>query len=118
MWATQRDPRAWGRLLFDARDVPEISKQSGYSGDTFRYLPIGAGRRICSGISLGEMMVMFILASLLHSVDWALPVGVVATLDLNQKFRIVTRKKKTLVAVPTPREALRPDSLSRCYHPV
>ncbi|CAA6654346.1 unnamed protein product [Spirodela intermedia] len=82
VWAIHRDPRVWE----DASEFkPErFLREAGgadYSGNTFRYLPFGAGRRICPGISLGE--------------------GIVASPDLNEKFGIVMRKEKTLVAVPT-----------------
>ncbi|CAA7388888.1 unnamed protein product [Spirodela intermedia] len=102
VWAIHRDPRVWE----DASEFkPErFLREAGgadYSGNTFRYLPFGAGRRICPGISLGEGIVKYILASLLHSVDWALPAGEAASPDLNEKFGIVMRKEKTLVAVPT-----------------
>ncbi|CAA7394887.1 unnamed protein product [Spirodela intermedia] len=102
VWAIHRDPQVWEnasefkpeRFLHEAGTVD-------YSGNTFRYLPFGTGRRICPGISLAERMVMFILASLLHSADWTLPAGVAP--DLNEKFGLVMRKEKALVAVPNPR---------------
>lgn len=50
---------------------------------------------------MAERMVMFSLASLLHSFNWKLPVG--EKLDLPEKFGIVLKKKIPLIAVPTPR---------------
>ncbi|KAF8412391.1 hypothetical protein HHK36_000355 [Tetracentron sinense] len=45
-------------------------------------------------------MVMYTLASLLHSFDWVSPEG--AKLDLSEKFGIVLKKATPLVAVPMP----------------
>ncbi|GKE24103.1 putative cytochrome P450, partial [Tanacetum coccineum] len=36
-------------------------------------IAFGSGRRICPGIPLGEKMLMYIVASLLHSFEWSLP---------------------------------------------
>ncbi|CAA7403630.1 unnamed protein product [Spirodela intermedia] len=104
VWEIHRDPRIWedASKFKPERFLSEAGRVD-YSGKTFRYLPFGTGRRICPGILLGERMVMFILASLLHSADWALPEGGAAALDLNEKFGIVMRKEKALVAVPNPR---------------
>ena len=62
-----------------------------------------SSRRICVGIAMAERMMMYSLATLLHSFDWKLPQG--EKLDHTEKFGIVLKKKKKkkipLVAVPT-----------------
>ncbi|MCD7459663.1 hypothetical protein HAX54_041580 [Datura stramonium] len=65
------------------------------------YLPFGSGRRICAGLPLAEKMLMFILASLLHSFDWKLPEG--ETVDLSEGLGLVIKKSERLFAIPTPR---------------
>ncbi|KAL3499493.1 hypothetical protein ACH5RR_038586 [Cinchona calisaya] len=65
------------------------------------YIPFGSGRRVCAGIPLAERMVMYILASLLHSFDWK-PTKAKDE-DLSEKFGIVMRKATPFVAVPTKR---------------
>ncbi|KAL4602491.1 hypothetical protein ACB092_10G056500 [Castanea dentata] len=72
-----------------------------YSGSDFSYFPFGSGRRICAGIAMAERMMMYSLATLLHSFNWKLPQG--EKLDLTEKFGIVLKKKIPLVAIPTPR---------------
>ncbi|TYG77433.1 hypothetical protein ES288_D03G194500v1 [Gossypium darwinii] len=67
----------------------------------FRYMPFGSGRRRCPGITLGEKMLSFILASLLHSFEWKLPQG--EQLGLSSKFGIVMKKKNPLRLIPIPR---------------
>ncbi|KAL6182019.1 hypothetical protein ACLB2K_043442 [Fragaria x ananassa] len=70
--------------------VPRLSNQS-----------TTIGRRICAGIPLAERMLIYGLASLLHSFDWKLPND--EKLDVSDKFGIVTKKKTPLIAVPTAR---------------
>ena len=50
---------------------------------------------------MAERMVIYSLATLIHSFDWNLPQG--EKLDITEKFGIVLKKKIPLVAVPTPR---------------
>ncbi|KAL0446055.1 UNVERIFIED_CONTAM: Oryzalexin D synthase [Sesamum latifolium] len=69
-----------------------------YMGNNVQYLPFGSGRRVCPGLPLAEKMVMYLLATLLHSFEWRLPEG--ETIDLSEKFGIVMRKKTPLFAIP------------------
>lgn len=72
-----------------------------FAGNNMKYLPFGSGRRVCAGLPLAEKMLMFILASLLHSFDWKLPEG--ENVDLSDGFGLVVKKSKRLFAIPTPR---------------
>ncbi|KAH7549560.1 hypothetical protein JRO89_XS13G0050000 [Xanthoceras sorbifolium] len=78
VWAIHRDPQLWDNPL---EFRPE--------------------RRICVGIPLAERMLMFLMASLLHSFEWKLPYD--TELDLSDKFGIIIKKLKPLVVIPTPR---------------
>ncbi|ESR59259.1 hypothetical protein CICLE_v10017469mg [Citrus x clementina] len=104
VWAIHRDPQIWDNPL---EFGPEkffndgIASKFDYSGKNFQYLPFGSRRRMCAGIALAETMLMFVLASVLHSFDWKLPAG--TKLDLPEKFGILIKKKEPLVAIPTPR---------------
>nr|AXL93718.1 Cytochrome P450 [Tanacetum cinerariifolium] len=103
VWAIQRDPQHW--------DNPSMFKperflnQDGlgkwdYNGTNSKFFPFGSGRR-CPGVPLGEKMMMHILASLLHSFEWKLPMG--EELDISDKFGIALKKRKPLIVVPTQR---------------
>ncbi|GJT36936.1 geraniol 8-hydroxylase-like protein [Tanacetum coccineum] len=46
-----------------------------YNGYNPNIIPFGSGRRRCLGAPLGEKMLVYILASMLHSFDWTLPNG-------------------------------------------
>lgn len=100
VWAIHRDPASWKN---PTQFIPErfLNSKGDYSGNDFSYLPFGSGRRSCAGIAMAERIVMFSLASLVHSFDWKLPEG--GSLDLSEKFGIVLKKRVPLVAVPMPR---------------
>ncbi|XP_015896565.2 flavonoid 3'-monooxygenase CYP75B137 [Ziziphus jujuba] len=100
VWAIHRDPSKWENpLKFDPERF--LNTKWDFSGNDFNYFPFGSGRRICAGIQMAERMVMYSLATLLHSFDWVVPRG--EKLDLSEKFGIVLKKKTPLIAVPTPR---------------
>lgn len=103
IWAIQRDPKVWDNPL---KFMPQrfLNEPEGYdfTGNCMEFCPIGSGRRSCVGIPLAERMLVFILASLLHSFEWELPKDS-SVLDLEDKFGIVTKKLKPLVVVPVPR---------------
>ncbi|KAG5539787.1 hypothetical protein RHGRI_020113 [Rhododendron griersonianum] len=102
VWAMHRDPEAWDdpSEFNPERFLSDASKWD-YNGNNFQFLPFGSGRRICAGIPLAEKMVMYVLASLLHSFDWKVPEG--EELDLSEKFGVVMKKSKPLIAIPTQR---------------
>lgn len=102
VWAVHRDSSIWDDPKeFKPERFLDTSRKWDYSGSDFTYFPFGSGRRICAGISMAERMTLFSLASLLHSFDWKIPQG--TNLDLSEKFGIVLKKAKPLIAVPTPR---------------
>ncbi|CAI9291265.1 unnamed protein product [Lactuca saligna] len=100
VWALHRDPKIWTNPLEFKPERFLIDKWD-YNGNNFKFLPFGSGRRICPGIPLGEKMLMYILASLLHSFDWRLPED--EEFELLDEFGIVTKKRKSLIAIPSRR---------------
>ncbi|KAL0331403.1 UNVERIFIED_CONTAM: Flavonoid 3'-monooxygenase [Sesamum angustifolium] len=102
VWFVQRDPLIWENPLeFKPERFLNNTKKMDFSGNNFKYLPFGSGRRICAGLPLAERMVRLILASLLHSFKWQLSEG--EKLDMSGKLRLTLRKKIPLRAVPIPR---------------
>lgn len=102
VWAIHRDPEAWDNPLkfMPERFLSDTHKWD-YNGNDYRYFPFGSGRRMCAGVPIAEKMLMYVLATLLHSFEWNLPQK--TTLDLSEEFGIVLKKAKPLVAIPKPR---------------
>ncbi|KAI3828866.1 hypothetical protein L1987_02976 [Smallanthus sonchifolius] len=100
VWAIQRDPQNWTDPL-EFKPERFLNHKWDYNGNNFKFLPFGSGRRICPGIPLGEKMLVYILASLLHSFEWSLPKD--EEFELSDKFGFVTKKRKPLIAIPSQR---------------
>ncbi|KAL0711984.1 hypothetical protein Bca4012_018962 [Brassica carinata] len=101
IWCIQRDPSLWETPTEFRPERFLDNKSCDFTGTDYSFLPFGSGRRICAGVALAERMVLYTLASLLHSFDWKIPEGHV--LDLEEKFGIVLKLKNPLVALPVPR---------------
>ncbi|PWA99111.1 heme-binding cytochrome P450 [Artemisia annua] len=100
IWAIHRDPKNWSNPL-EFKPERFLDGKWDYYGNNMKYVPFGSGRRICPGIVLGEKMLMYIVSSLLHSFDWRLPEDEVS--DLSEEFGFVTKKKNSLMAIPSQR---------------
>ncbi|XP_072149051.1 5-epiaristolochene 1,3-dihydroxylase [Setaria viridis] len=101
------DPKYW--------DEPEAFKPErfegvafDYSGTDFRYIPFGAGRRICPGATFALANIELNLATLIFHFDWKFPAGVMpGDVDLTEEMGITVRPKRDLymhasVRVPLP----------------
>ncbi|KAL5701573.1 hypothetical protein ACHQM5_026897 [Ranunculus cassubicifolius] len=100
-WALARDPDFWPNA---ERFEPErfLDLSINYNGTNFSYLPFGAGRRMCPGISLGVANMELILAQLLYNFDWKLCDGIKPDeLDMSESFGLTVGKKFPLNLVPT-----------------
>ncbi|XP_076914865.1 geraniol 8-hydroxylase-like [Bidens hawaiensis] len=100
VWAIHRDPRNWTNPL-EFKPDRFLSGKWDYNGNNVKFLPFGLGRRICPGILLGGKMLTYILASFLHSFEWNLPKD--DEFELCDEFGFVTKKRKSLVAIPSQR---------------
>ncbi|KAK3220941.1 hypothetical protein Dsin_014911 [Dipteronia sinensis] len=99
VWAMQRDPEAWENPLeFQPERFLRDAGKGEYKGNNYNFLPFGSGRRICPGISLAEKMILYVVSTLLHSFEWNIPHG--TTLDLSEKFGLVTKMQEPLIAIP------------------
>lgn len=102
-YAIGRDPKTWHDPL---EFCPErfIGSEVDYQGNDFEYIPFGAGRRICPGMTLATRVVRLIMASLVHTFEWRLPAGMqLEDLDMHDKFGLALLKDVPLVVVPQAR---------------
>nr|XP_017248492.1 PREDICTED: cytochrome P450 71D10-like isoform X2 [Daucus carota subsp. sativus] len=103
-WAIGRDPRFWD----DSESFkPERFQDSpvDFKGTDFQYIPFGAGRRICPGISFAHPNIMLGLAQVLYHFDWKLPGGIKnEELDMTEEFGITLRRKQELNVIPIARK--------------
>ncbi|XP_057993209.1 desmethyl-deoxy-podophyllotoxin synthase-like [Hevea brasiliensis] len=100
-WAIGRDPNYWTEA---DRFNPERFSDStvDYKGANMEFIPFGAGRRMCPGISFGIANVEILLANLLFYFDWKLPHGMKQEeLDMAESFGAVARRKNDLGLIPT-----------------
>ncbi|KAK1430561.1 hypothetical protein QVD17_13387 [Tagetes erecta] len=100
VWAIHRDPNNWPEPL-EFKPERFLNGKWDYSGNNLKFLPFGTGRRICPGMPLGNKMLMYILASLLHSFEWKLPKD--DEFELREEFGLVAKKRKPLIAIPSQR---------------
>ncbi|XP_051130121.1 labd-13Z-ene-9,15,16-triol synthase, chloroplastic-like [Andrographis paniculata] len=96
----QKDPRFWNSPQ-EFKPERFLGTEFDFTGNSFHYLPFGSGRRMCAGLPLAERMLMYFLASLLHSFDWKSPND--QKLDMSEAFGIMLRKSVPLAAIPIPR---------------
>ncbi|XP_002534439.3 premnaspirodiene oxygenase [Ricinus communis] len=102
VWAIGRDPNYW---IDPEKFFPErfLDSAIDYKGNNFEFLPFGAGRRMCPGVSFGIADVEFPLAMLLYHFDWTLPSGKKPEdLDMTECLGGGARKKEDLCLIPTP----------------
>ncbi|XP_027060890.1 tabersonine 16-hydroxylase 2-like [Coffea arabica] len=101
-WAIGRDPDYWTE---PEKFIPErfLDSEINFKGKTFNYIPFGAGRRMCPGISFALPNIELLLAQLLYHFDWKLPGDLEQEqLDMTEVFGVTVRPKQDLLLIPTP----------------
>ncbi|KAE8680287.1 Cytochrome P450 71D10 [Hibiscus syriacus] len=101
-WAIGRDSNYWNEAdKFDPERF--IDSSVDYKGANLEYIPFGAGRRICPGMSYGMAVVELSLAQLLYHFDWKLPNGLKnEDLDMAEAFGVTTKRERDLYLIPIP----------------
>ncbi|XP_047326644.1 premnaspirodiene oxygenase-like [Impatiens glandulifera] len=97
-WAIMRDPEQWKE---PDKFIPErFESNDSYvdmKGTDFRYIPFGAGRRICPGLTFAIASIELPLAALLYHFDWSLADGInPAELNMEETSGLTCRRKENL----------------------
>eukprot|EP01018_Ginkgo_biloba_P040754 Gb_24787 [translate_table: standard] len=104
-WAIHRDPVTWKKPLeFKPERFMEGKLEmeiEGRGNNEFEMIPFGAGRRGCPGASLALCIVNIVLARLLQSFSWSLPLGKV--IDMREAAGLTIPKAVPLEALIKPR---------------
>lgn len=97
------DPEYWEN---PAEFKPErfLNSSIDFIGQSFEFLPFGAGRRGCPGNNFAVLLIELALANLLYSFEWRLPQGIRAEdIDMSEALGITMHKKTPLCLVASPR---------------
>ncbi|GMP65115.1 hypothetical protein CsSME_00026066 [Camellia sinensis var. sinensis] len=99
-WAIGRDPKHWNEAeKFDPERF--LNSAIDFKGACFKYIPFGAGRRICPGIAFAIPNIELPLAQLLYHFDWKLLSGMKQEeLDMTETFGLAARRKNDLRVIP------------------
>ncbi|KAL6524170.1 hypothetical protein OROMI_031265 [Orobanche minor] len=100
IWSMGRDPEYWPE---PESFKPERFEDScvDFLGNHFEFIPFGAGKRICPGLSFGLANVELPLAQALYYFDWKMPKGKAAEdIDMTEAEGIATPRKKALFLRP------------------
>ncbi|KAM0945572.1 putative costunolide synthase [Dioscorea sansibarensis] len=101
-WSIGRDPNSWE----DPEEFkPErfVGSSVDFNGLDFKFIPFGAGRRMCPGINFAITSIEFALASLLYHFSWRLPDRMsVEDLDMHEAPGLTTPRKQSLHLIATP----------------
>ncbi|CAN1166383.1 Premnaspirodiene oxygenase [Linum perenne] len=104
-WAIGRDSRYWKE---PEEFYPERFLEStiDYSGKYCQYIPFGAGRRMCPGLSFGVVIMKLMMANLLYHFDWKLPDEMKPeNLDMTDCYAASVRRKHSLCLIPVAYES-------------
>jgi len=102
LFAISRDERYWKNA---EEFKPERFEKNSidYYGTHFQYIPFGAGRRSCPGMTFALSTVDIVLTNLLYHFDWSLLDGVSpASFDKSENFRLTISRKHELELKATP----------------
>ncbi|WCJ36158.1 cytochrome P450 family 71 subfamily A polypeptide 25 [Euphorbia peplus] len=101
-WAMANDPNTWTK---PEEFWPErfLNNPIDFKGQDFEFMPFGAGRRGCPGISFSVPIIELVLANLVHNFNWELPGGtMLESLDVSEAIALATRRKNALRAIAIP----------------
>ncbi|KAI3820714.1 hypothetical protein L1987_08262 [Smallanthus sonchifolius] len=100
-WAIARDPSIWEDPE-EFRPERFLNTPTDYKGTHFEFIPFGAGRRLCPGISFAMTINELALANLVYKFEFAL-IGEEG-LDMTESNGITVHRKFPILVTSTPYE--------------
>ncbi|CAK9180032.1 unnamed protein product, partial [Ilex paraguariensis] len=102
VWAVGRDPNCWTNAdCFKPERF--LGSSITYTSTNFEYIPFGASKRMCLGISYAIATIEIVLAQLLYHFDWELPSGMkVKELNMTETYRVSARRRDDFYSIATP----------------
>jgi cytochrome P450 len=109
VYAIGRDPSVWedpSEFKPERFEEGEIESKIDVRGQDFVLIPFGSGRRMCPAVSMANLVVQFVVASLLHTFQWSLPDGMdPKDLDMTEGMGLTVTRAVPLRAIATLRLA-------------
>ncbi|CAA0395905.1 unnamed protein product [Arabidopsis thaliana] len=102
-WALQRNPAIWGLDADEYRPERHFGTNLDFNGTDSKFVPFGAGRRLCPGIGFSLVLSKLALANLVKRFNWRLKVGPVGDdkPDLAEASGIDVCRKFPLIVFPS-----------------
>ncbi|KAG2239135.1 hypothetical protein Bca52824_089995 [Brassica carinata] len=69
-WAIHRDTTTWGPDAEEFKPERHLDLPLDFSGQDFKYIPFGSGRRLCPGIGFAMALIEVALANLVNRFNW------------------------------------------------
>ncbi|KAG6521964.1 alpha-humulene 10-hydroxylase-like [Zingiber officinale] len=100
-FALSRDEKYWGSDAESFKPERFEGISVDFKGLNFEFMPFGAGRRICPGMTFGLSSAEVALAHLLFHFDWQLPQGMkIEDLDMMEISGMSATRRSPLLVLP------------------
>ncbi|XP_074294684.1 cytochrome P450 71A25-like [Silene latifolia] len=100
-WAIHRHPASWDQPE-EFRPERFLNTSVDMMGLDFKFIPFGAGRRGCPGISFATVKAELALANLVGLFDWEVPREMQGDSFMAESFGTSVHRRDPLMAIPTP----------------
>nr|QWK52287.1 cytochrome P450 71A28 [Isatis tinctoria] len=103
-WAIHRDTATWGPDAEEFKPERHLDLPLDFSGQDFKFIPFGSGRRLCPGIGFAMSLTEVTLANLVNRFNWRVeirPLGDDDRYYLAETTGIEVCRKFPLIAFPS-----------------